>query len=1488
MLLALSGLAAQAQQRYFFTGPYGPGGTWNLYEVVVTGQGASPGAPGVANNFAGRTQEQAHQDAIAKTSGGTGLTVTNGGLAGHLVAISSRDENSFVAAAASDSPGGTANVWLGLTDAGGAGFETGAHTAADPGRNRGGNPTASGGIWYWRGTGTPGNEEILEADDFAAWAGAEPNNSGGNEHSAELRTDGLWNDNNGTAASAVNRRYVIEWETNELAPIPGAKQLPIYLSYPSGPNGKFNLYHVALTPCRADATPLDVHEKYFNFPTAKAEAENWSAGDTGISGVTGSTVKGHLIAISSEAENALALRLHLYGGNTSTAVGVAANFMLGATDSPTYGGTESGFSPSTGWVWTGTTEPFNFQRFLNRPYAVTATSPDNAGGVESVVEFTGNGTWNDYNGEVAYNSASAATAFWRRAIVEWEIQADTPIPGAGRLAPILDGTRTFTNAETTSLWTVREFRNSVGVGHVGIASRWVMDHAVNPLNAPPANTTSLIEGTREVLNLNDQNGAISGGGVNQTRDNGNGRGAGGMFYPDLPYVGDIANAQTTNGDDNLIVNGRVKVNLTANLPYTFNVHSDDGFIMRLSHPVNTVTLTNHGGLGGMDVGDSGPNAASIYFPVGVGDSNCRGTFVVGTTGEYTLEYVGFEGSSGSYVEVSMAQGTFDWDWEARWTLVGGTQPQSVGTNGTIGYSANGRDYNFLPFNLPLFPQGAGNFINAPEPFDNNWQWNFVTSSALTAGTGITPTSSGLLAGAFPFALNALAAAAPASSGITSNYVNAIDFTNVGRRGLFQPDVEIPGSTAGVDDNNYVTAARTLWNVPAAGLYTVMIRADDIAAMRIRGAFWHGKVTGGNGYIDTYDPNTIWHHLGSGDSNIRAVVNIPAAGNYQLEFVQAETTGGSNMEVFYAAGVHFLEQDTTWTLIGNPADSVTPLPPVINGSTGSNGATWGIHLAREAGIQMTSLGTVLGVLESTSEFTEHFRDQTSVLNHHEPDYGGTGGLFGGNIPIPGELPGTNDDDFAIHARSRLQITQGGVYTFAVRFSDMTFLRIKAAGSATWLPWTGVNNDFSFDVIDRTVVGWPVVNTGTAVNQLGRCQITLAPGLYDLELITAERNNDFHVEVYAVRGDQLGFVRAPAGGPEFINGTAPLATPYVQEGQAWRLVGYTTSGTYAMPGMDALGWTALVSPGLNSTTRPTGMGTTLDAFDAWLDGGAVTNGYSQNGFSTSSKSGIAVINWNDPGFGGPGSVPNDEFFFLNNAGLNTNASNIEDNFQVARFTGNVVIPVDGLYEFGWQGDDGGYFEFLNPRAVDPAFAGFIRLSAEAINAGAIVDSKPTVPGGLDATPRARIQMPNGGGNTRTMGEIFLKAGTYPVRALWFEGSGGSYYELLASPSPAQASVVSLLARNGASAAVADQPGLTLVSQATIVTSVTMAPNRQVSIAFNTIPGFTYTVETSASLGQDTPWTAAPGTSTVVATGATATYVSPALAGDEVRRFWRIVSN
>ena len=158
-------LSPSVAQNYF-TGPYGPGGTWNLYEVVNTAVQYST----------------AKSAAEAKTADQTILVPDTKG--GHLIAISSRDENSFAIAAASVVTG-SPNVWLGLTDDPAfGGFESGAHNVNDPSLNRGAG-------WVW--LGEAGASTALQATDFVAWAPGEPNNSAGTpiENIAELRADGL-------------------------------------------------------------------------------------------------------------------------------------------------------------------------------------------------------------------------------------------------------------------------------------------------------------------------------------------------------------------------------------------------------------------------------------------------------------------------------------------------------------------------------------------------------------------------------------------------------------------------------------------------------------------------------------------------------------------------------------------------------------------------------------------------------------------------------------------------------------------------------------------------------------------------------------------------------------------------------------------------------------------------------------------------------------------------------------------------------------------------------------------------------------------------------------------------------------------------------------------------------------------------------------------------------------------------------------------------
>src|SRR5688572_23902138 len=85
-ILSISGIAgllfaAPLARAQFYTAPFGPGGSWNLYEVTNTVT----------------TWKAGHQAATAKQAGSTGVSGVSGNTStGHLVAISGWAENGIV------------------------------------------------------------------------------------------------------------------------------------------------------------------------------------------------------------------------------------------------------------------------------------------------------------------------------------------------------------------------------------------------------------------------------------------------------------------------------------------------------------------------------------------------------------------------------------------------------------------------------------------------------------------------------------------------------------------------------------------------------------------------------------------------------------------------------------------------------------------------------------------------------------------------------------------------------------------------------------------------------------------------------------------------------------------------------------------------------------------------------------------------------------------------------------------------------------------------------------------------------------------------------------------------------------------------------------------------------------------------------------------------------------------------------------------------
>ena len=173
LALALTGVSLAGE---LYTGPFGEGGTWNLYQRIDQDV-AWPDAKRLAEEL--------------KAPAG------NPELSGHLVTFSSLAENQFMRQVA-----GRTNSWCGLTD-----------DERFGGQEAGSNPRKG---WKWI-TGEPLT--------FSNWKPVEPDNwSTAGEDAVAFDRYGSWTDKgNGLAGQVADRAYfVVEWETRSEKPVEGA------------------------------------------------------------------------------------------------------------------------------------------------------------------------------------------------------------------------------------------------------------------------------------------------------------------------------------------------------------------------------------------------------------------------------------------------------------------------------------------------------------------------------------------------------------------------------------------------------------------------------------------------------------------------------------------------------------------------------------------------------------------------------------------------------------------------------------------------------------------------------------------------------------------------------------------------------------------------------------------------------------------------------------------------------------------------------------------------------------------------------------------------------------------------------------------------------------------------------------------------------------------------------------------------------------------
>jgi hypothetical protein len=209
---AISQVMVQAQ--LYFTGPYGPGGTWNLYE-----HRGFLGAERFSDAGSAKSWREAHDEAIDRVEPFSGMNAR-----GHLLALSgptAQQENDFAAGRL-----GGNWAWIGLTD----NEEFGGGEAGRDGLAGFGHPAGDGVGWKWNSG---------EVFDFANWYGQHPFepdhaslNGGG--------WDGKW------TMGRERGPAIVEYETRSPTPLAlPALPLPPLLPGPPARSGAFGIREVA-------------------------------------------------------------------------------------------------------------------------------------------------------------------------------------------------------------------------------------------------------------------------------------------------------------------------------------------------------------------------------------------------------------------------------------------------------------------------------------------------------------------------------------------------------------------------------------------------------------------------------------------------------------------------------------------------------------------------------------------------------------------------------------------------------------------------------------------------------------------------------------------------------------------------------------------------------------------------------------------------------------------------------------------------------------------------------------------------------------------------------------------------------------------------------------------------------------------------------------------------------------------------------------------
>lgn len=702
-----------------------------------------------------------------------------------------------------------------------------------------------------------------------------------------------------------------------------------------------------------------------------------------------------------------------------------------------------------------------------------------------------------------------------------------------------------------------------------------------------------------------------------------------------------------------------------------------------------------------------------------------------------------------------------------------------------------------------------------------------------------------------------------------SYLNFTDPEGAGAAGVIGSPKPFPGNalstatnggTARADDY-VVTVAHGSIKVEAEDVYTFNLRSDDGYLFRITSPTGNTPqffaIDGGSA-VDAAAGNIVYFPVGTGDANTRAFIRL-TPGTYNLEYVQWEGNGGYFYQVSSARGLFVNDSDTAaWAPVGLHTGQDAPVEyPSIVGD-------WKVESTAAGGLTQQSLaGAAASIDAAVAADAAAATSLWSVINFDDPQ-SSSSSTMAGNNPWPRNTA-ADDDNYAMRMTATLRIPVEGDYLFGYRGDDGSSLTIDGAPAFSAL----VQNTSGLSVIAR---GQPLTltNSGSLGAVANAATVSADVGVAG-----------------ALAGSTATALKNVAG----QNVEAPWSAGLNPQ-NAFTVEAWLRPAVANAPG--AL--TCALSSGRFGDPR-----------SGWLiyqsDTGWNFRTYYQSGLATAVNIAVeappvvgqwyhVVATWN----GSVGKI------YVDGVASEDGLPSDPDNPYVAPSSGSFRFGGRADNAFLWSGD-------IDEVAVYPAALDEATVkahSANGKNAGRSVPYETLVQAGnplaywrmneSDTVVRNAIATDAGTGDSATTGRIHLTPGDYTIRSVYFEGAGGSAYEIFGAREISNLPIPMQLLTKGGVPAFPVLNGLELVPYVApvavpVLSNFGTQAGGVLTLTFSSEAGATYTLQSSTDLqtwGAVSTNIQAQGTSTTVTgssiPGTAYFYINPAVP----RQYFRIKRN